>query len=96
MVLKTSEKKGRVVNVDVYPAGKLPSHLAEEAKRQGFQADRGLIAVKTLIGSPPSYEFDIVGSSPTQVKAFMVKLAKEDGVDLNEAVRAAFAEKSSK
>ena len=95
MTQERAEKTGRVVNIDFYPAGKLPSPLAQEAQRQGFRASRGLVAVKTLIGSPPSYEFEEVGSNPSQVKAYMVKIAKEDGADLNEAVKAAYAEKNA-
>jgi len=82
----------RVINVDFYIAGKLPTGLADEAKRQGFKPERGLVAVKTLIGSPPTYAFEYIGSTPAQVKKYMFKLAKADGTDLSEAVKAAFSD----
>jgi len=81
----------RVIHIDFYQAGKLPAKLADEAARQGFHAKQGIVAVKTLISSPPSYKFEHVGSKPEDIKQFMVSLAKEDGADLNSALIRAYS-----
>ena len=92
MATNRAAATGRVINVHFYVAGKLPKGLADEAQRQNFKPGRGLVAVKTLIGSPPTYTFVYVGSSPAEVKKYMVELAKAYETDLNEAVKAAFSE----
>ncbi len=86
-----SEKK--VVNVDFFTRATLPPRLEAVAKKQSVDLGSGLIVVKTLIGSPPSYDFDSVGTSPEDIQDFMTKLAVEDGVDLGKAVQKAFSEK---
>ena len=87
-----------VCNIDFYCAGvSLPRPLTEEATRQGFTVPEGtLVAVRTLVDShgpgPISYQFDRVGNSPREIKAYMHRLAVEDGADLNEVAKRAFAD----
>jgi hypothetical protein len=45
--------------------------------------------VKTVISSPPTYEFIPVGTKPAEINAFMQKLAKQDGIELSAAVQKA-------
>jgi hypothetical protein len=83
---------GKVVNVDFYEAGKLPMKLAEIARRSKVDLGTGIVAVRTRIGSEPTYEFIPVGRTPADVKSFMTNLAASEGGDLNEAVKRAFAD----
>jgi hypothetical protein len=88
----TQEAKGRVTNVDFYEVANLPPQLARAARSQKANLGQGIVAVRTRIGSEPTYEFMPVGSRPKDIKKFMAELAASDGVDLNEAVKRAFAD----
>lgn len=84
--------ENKVVNVDFFTRATLPERLEAVAREQSVDLGSGLIVVKTLIGSPPSYDFDSVGTSPEEIQALMQKMAEEDGVDLGRAVQQAFSE----
>ncbi len=84
------ENEGKVVGISFFLAEKLPQPLAEVAKAQDFGVSEGLIAVKTRIGSPPTYEFEEVGSTSKDIKAYMGKLAHEDGTEIDDALKRAF------
>jgi hypothetical protein len=79
-----SDSAKTTMTINFYPAGRLPGPLAEIAKRQKFDVTEGLVAVRTIVASPPRYEFDAVGSSPEQIKAYYEKLAAEDNANLDE------------
>ncbi len=83
----------RVVGISFYTAEQMPSPLAEEAKKQSFDLGAGIIAVKTIIGSPPAYLFETVGSSPGEIKEYIAGLALEDGTAIDEALTRAFNER---
>ncbi len=87
-----ARSEGKVVSINFYQASKLPSPLAEIAKQQGFSLKDGVVAVKTIVGSPPTYQFERVGVSPKEIKAYQGKLAHADGTDINDALKRAFAE----
>ena len=70
----------------------LPIPLANEAKRQGIKLKKGVVAVKTVLSSPPSYEFVSVGNKPSKFKDFLSEIVKNDGEDLDEVVKRALAE----
>jgi hypothetical protein len=80
------ESKG-LVSIDFYPADKLPAPLKELASKQGKSFKRGLVAVRTRCTSPPKYDFDEVGSTPEEIKAFYEKLARDDGKVLDRVAR---------
>ncbi len=82
----------KVVDIDFFTIDTLPPRLAAIAVEQGVKLGSDLIMVRTKIGPAPSYQFDSVGSSPREIQKLMQKLASEDGVDLNSAVKRAFAE----
>jgi hypothetical protein len=84
----------KVVGISFYTVENLPQPLAEEATKQGFDQEAGIIAVKTRIGSPPSYIFETVGSSPGEIRAYIAQLALDDGTDINEALMRAFKERA--
>lgn len=92
-----SEKGGgnmsdrKAVNVDVFTRDTLPQRLATIATEQGVDLGTDLIFVTTYC-CPPSYVFEPVGSSPRDILAHLHKVAREEGVDLNEAAKRAFAE----
>ena len=79
-----SDDSKATIMINFYPAGKLPVPLAKIATEQNFHAERGLVAVRTIVSSPPRFEFDTVGSTPEEIKAYYEKLATEDGADLDE------------
>lgn len=81
----------KVVDIDFFTIATLPPRLAVMAKEQGTQLGSDLIVVKTKC-CPPSYEFESIGSSPEEILAHMEKVAREDGVDLGNAVKKAFSE----
>jgi len=82
----------RVVKIDFFTNETLPQRLAEAAKAKGAKLGKGLIAVKTIIASPPEYDFISIGNKPEDVQAFMEELAKQDGVELGATVQRAFRE----
>ena len=84
--------EGKVVSVDFYGGDKLPTGLKKEAKKKRFKATKKIIAVKTIIGSPPLYEFENVGSTPREIRKYMGTLAKADGEDLSKVVKKAFGD----
>lgn len=79
--------KKQVVDIDFYRHDNLPYPLMKEAERQGKKIEEGLIAVKTIINSPRTYEFVMIGKTSNDLKNFYRDLAKEDGVDLNEVAK---------
>ncbi len=81
----------RVVDIDVFTIDTLPPRLAAIAAEQGFILGSDLIIVTTEC-CPVLYAFEAVGSSPEEILAYMKKVARRDGVDLNNAVKRAFAE----
>ncbi len=87
-----NSSKGKVVGISFYLADRLPLPLAEEARVQGLDTMEGLVAVKTRIGPPLTYDFESVESTPEGIRRYMGRLALEDGTDLNEALRRAFGE----
>ncbi len=82
----------RVVKIDFFTVETLPPRLKKTAEQKGTKLGKGVIAVKTIIGSPPSYEFVPIGSKPAEIQAFMEDLAKLDGVELGATVQKAFRE----
>ena len=84
--------EGKVVNVDFYGGDKLPTGLKREAKKKGFKSTKKIIAVKTIMGSLPSYEFENVGSTPTEIREYMGTLAIADGKNLSIVVKKAFGD----
>ena len=79
----------KVVQINLFMANNLPSRLSKAAKEQKVDLGKGVVAVKTVISSPPSYEFIPVGTKPAEIQAFVQKLAKQDGVELSAAVQKA-------
>ncbi len=79
--------KKQVVDVDFYRDDNLPYPLLKEAERQGIEIKEGLIAVMTIINSPLSYEFIMIGKTPTDLKKFYHDLAAADDIDLNEVAQ---------
>lgn len=61
-------------------AENLPEKLKKEAK-----VDRGLVALKIRINSPPAYEVEPISGSPTD---YLKKLAEEDGITQEDFDRA--------
>ncbi len=86
-------ENGRIVKVDYYQADALPDGLKEIAKKQGFKAE-GLIAVKTLIASPPTYQFEKIGNSVDKIIDYMHNVARNDGVDLDRAINKALGDEN--
>lgn len=84
-------QQAKIVGISFFLADKLPPPLADEAKAQGFKPDDGLVAVKTLIGSPPSYAFESIEATPKEIKAFIGRLSVEDGVEIDKALKGAFS-----
>lgn len=83
----------KVVKIDFFTGENLPAGLRETAGKQGIKLSGArIIAVKTHIASPPSYELVDVGTKPAEILGFMETLAKEDGADLGKAVQKAFRE----
>lgn len=76
----------KVMTINFYPADRLPGPLAEKARGKVNPKD-GLVAVKTILASPPTYEFEVVGSTPEQIKAYYEKLAREDNAELDEVAK---------
>ena len=66
--------------------------MAQVAKERGVDLGKGIVAVKTIIGSAPTYDFVPIGNSPDDMEAFMQEMGKEDGVDLGATVQKAFRE----
>ncbi len=85
---------GKVIDIDFYTANSLPPRLQAYAREQKFVPCDGIFAVKTLVesGKPPAYVFHNIGKSPADIKAFMHRLAAEDGADLDDVVRRAFSD----
>lgn len=93
-----------VVDVDFYMHGQVPEKIVENARawKTIFVAPRletsspRIVCVKTVfVMEEPvriKYVIDDVGRTPAEIKAYMHKLAKEDGCDLNQAVKRAFGE----
>lgn len=79
--------KKQVVDIDFYVHDNLPYPLQKEAEKQGIEIKKGLIAVKTIAGTPAKYEFVMIGRTSADLKNFYQDLAKEDGVDLNEVAK---------
>lgn len=79
--------KKQIVDIDFYVHDNLPYPLMKEAERQDIEIKEGLIAVKTVVSSPHTYEFTMIGKTSTDLKKFYQDLAKEDGVDLNEVAK---------
>ena len=76
-------KKKQVVDINFYRDNNLPIPLKKEAEKQGIEIKEGLMAVKTLAGSPTTYEFIMIGKTQYNLKNFFYELAKDDGIDLN-------------
>jgi len=74
----------QVVDIDFYRDDNLPKPLIKEAEKQGIVIKKGLIAIKTIINSPISYEFIMIGKTPADLNNFFNNLAAEDGIKLNE------------
>lgn len=75
--------KKQVVDIDFYRDDNLPIPLIKEAEKQSIEIKKGLIAVKTVVSSPLTYEFTMIGKTSTDLKNFFNDLAAEDGIDLN-------------
>lgn len=76
-----------MIDIDFYVHDNLPYPLLKEAERQGIEIKEGLIAVKSIINSPLSYEFVMIGKRPANLRSFFHDLAAEDGIDLNEVAK---------
>ena len=76
----------QIIDVDFYRDDNLPVFLQEEAKKQNIKIKKGLIAVK-FMKFPLSYDFYMIGKNPKNLSKFYNKLAKEDGVNLNKALK---------
>jgi len=96
-----------VVDVDFYERNNVPKKIREDAyqtetdfTKRGDGLEHQLVpkivSVKTVfVMSEPvriKYVIEDVGSTPAEIKAYMHKLAKDDGCDLNEAVKRAFGD----
>ena len=79
--------KKQVIDINFYRDDNLPIPLEKEAKNQGIEIKKGLIAIKTIVGIPATYEFVMIGKTQNGLKKFYQDLAKEDGVDLNEVAK---------
>lgn len=79
--------KKQIVEIDFYRDDNLPNPLVKEAEKQSIEIKKGLIAVKTIVSSPLTYEFIMIGKTPTDLKNFFHDLAAEDGIDLNEVAQ---------
>jgi len=79
--------KKQVVDMDFYRDDSLPKPLKKEAEKQGIEIKKGLIAIKTMIGSSLTREFIMIGKTPADLKKFYHELANEDGIDLNEVAK---------
>jgi len=79
--------KKQIVNIDFYRDDNLPIPLVKESEKQGIEIKKGLIAVKTIINSPLSYDFTMIGKTPTDLKNFFHDLAAVDDIDLNEVAK---------
>ena len=87
-------KSDKAVDVDVYTIDTIPKRLAVIAKKQEVDLGTGLIFVTTMC-CPPSYKFETVESNPGDILAHLHKTSLEEGVDLNEAAKRAFADLQS-
>jgi hypothetical protein len=92
----------KVIGISFYAREHMPSPLQAEALKQGFDCERfALVAVKTKMGDVPftsgalgfMYEFEVVDPTPEGIRDYVAKLAREDGVDIDVALRRAFGEK---
>lgn len=79
--------KKQVIDIDFYVHNNLPYPLQKEAEKQGIEIKKGLMAVRTVVNSPHSYEFIMIGTTSADLKNFFRDLATEDGVDLNEVAQ---------
>lgn len=80
-----------VVDIDFYRPSTMSYVIRAEAQKQGFDLDEDvLIAVKTLLSPLPSFVFEKVRSTFDDVIQYMKKLAREDGVDIDEVMRTSF------
>lgn len=77
-------KKKQIVNIDFYRHDNLPYPLMKEVERRNIEIKEGLIAVKTIAGTPATYEFVTIGKTSADLKNFYRDLAEEEGIDLNE------------
>ena len=84
--------KATVLTIDFFLADRLPPEIRKRADAKGFRPTSRLVAVKTVMGSPPDYEFDNAGSTPAEIKQYYRRLATRDGVDLDELAKRAFSE----
>ena len=79
--------KKQVVDIDFYVHDNLPIPLMKELQKQGIEIKKGLIAVRTIAGTPATYEFIMIGTTSADLKNFFRDLAAEDGIDLNEVAK---------
>lgn len=84
----------KVVDVNIYTIDTIPQRLAAIAKEQEADLGTGLIFVTTMC-CPPSYKFEPVGSKPEDFLAYLHKVSREEGVDLNLAAKRAFGDSQS-
>jgi len=79
-----------VIDIDFYRWGYLPRGLDDERVEQNVANKIGILAVRTLMREGPDpikYEFIHIGTNPGAIKDFLIRSAKEDGVDLNELAK---------
>lgn len=62
-------------------AENLPERLRKKAK-----VEKGLVALKISIHSPPEYDVELIKGSPTE---YLKKLAREDGISQEDFDKAA-------
>ena len=86
-VSATQPTSGQLVSIRFYEADKLPETYAQAAHDQGVRLDGGLVAVRTIMASPPRYFVEVVGSTPAQIKAYYARLAEEDGETLDDLAK---------
>lgn len=89
-------KNGRVVKIDFFTYGSMPQALREIAQGSGksFTEEDGIIAVKTIISSPPRYEFETVGKGRGIFANYVNKIAENEGANMADAVERALGEPS--
>jgi hypothetical protein len=90
------QKAGRVVKIDFFTYGSMPQTLREIAQKSGksLTEEDGIIAVKTIISSPPRYEFEMVGKGKGIFTNYVNKIAESEGANMAEAVERALGESS--
>lgn len=74
-------------DIEFYRHDNLPEFLREEAKKQNIEIKKGIIAVETIISSDIQYKFNMLGNKLENFRNLFHKLAKEDGIDLNKALK---------